>query len=261
MNPNGISVVIPAYNEAKFLPATLRAIQIAQARFTQDQVSEIRALGSRSASSVPAWPPIEVIVVNNASTDDTAAVAQELGVRVIDHEIRNISSVRNAGIRAAQYPIVVMIDADSFLPEHAFTEVVQVMRRGDVIGGAFHVKILTENRLLAVLAPLFQRVIRAIAGISGAMFFFNRDAAIAMGGFREDRLAAEDSRFSLDLIRYGRDHGGRRFVYLRQVTVGTLDRKDSDLRTSFRWMRLALQAFMGRKQDIKDLDYWYDPKR
>ncbi len=48
---------------------------------------------------------------------------------------------------------------------------------------------------------------------------------------------------------------------LHHVIVGTLDRKDSDARTTIRWVSQALQALLGRKQSVKDLDYWYNPKR
>jgi glycosyltransferase involved in cell wall biosynthesis len=246
MNQTGISVVIPAYNEEKFLPATLCAVQKAQAHFNQ---------------SIPSAPPTEIVIVNNASTDKTASVAVKLGARVVDHEVRNISSVRNAGIKAARYSTIVMIDADSFLSKNALTEVFILMKKGETIGGGFNVKLLTNKKLLGAAASAYQFAIRAIVGISGAMFFFDRDSAIAMGGFREDRLAAEDSMFSMDLRAYGKSNGGKSFVYLRHVIVGTLDRKESDLRTTFRWVSQAIQAFIGRKQHIKDLGYWYDPKR
>ena len=242
----GISVVIPAYNEEKFLPDTLSAVHKAQSHILQN---------------IPSAPPTEIVIVNNASTDKTALIAKELKARVVDHEVRNISAVRNAGIKAAQYSIIVMIDADSFLSENALTEVFRLMQKGETIGGGFNVKLITRKKILGVIAPAFQFAIRAIAGISGAMFFFDRDSALAMGGFREDRLAAEDSKFSMDLRAYGKANEGKRFVYLHHVNVGTLDRKDSDALTTLRWVRQALQAFLGRKQDVKDLDYWYNPKR
>ena len=206
-------------------------------------------------------PPTEIVVVNNVSTDQTAQVAAALGARVVECEIRNISAVRNAGIRAAQYSIVVMIDADSFLQDNAFTEVYSLMQKGKTIGGGFNVKFLAKKPLIRILAPIFQFFIRMVAGISGAMFFFDRDSALAFGGFREDRLVAEDSSFSIQLRAYGKIHGQKRFVHLGNVTVGTLDRKDTDFVTIFGWLSQALLAFLGRKQTIKELGYWYDPKR
>lgn len=78
---SGISIVIPAYNEEKFIPETLGTIRAASDAFVR-----LFAL------------PTEVIVVNNRSTDGTKEVAFNLGARVVDHEVRNIASVRNAGL-------------------------------------------------------------------------------------------------------------------------------------------------------------------
>lgn len=88
MSEMGISIVIPAYNEEKFLPDTLEAVKRAQTNFIE---------------KIPSAPPTEIVVVNNASTDKTSVVAQEYGARVVDFEKRNISAVRNEGIRGARY--------------------------------------------------------------------------------------------------------------------------------------------------------------
>jgi glycosyltransferase involved in cell wall biosynthesis len=246
MSELGISIVIPAYNEEKFLPDTLKAVKRSQTNFIE---------------GTPSAPPTEIVVVNNASTDKTSAIAEEFGARVVNFEKRNISAARNEGIRASRYSIIVMIDADSFLPENSLSEVFKLMKKGETIGGAFNVELITKKKVLAVVAPLYQSLVRAVAGISGAMFFFDRDSALAMGGFREDRLVAEDSSFSIDLRAHGKSHGRKQFVYLKEVTVGTLDRKKSDLLTTIQWVSKAVQAFFGRKQEIEDLDYWYKPKR
>jgi glycosyltransferase involved in cell wall biosynthesis len=246
MNPNGISVVIPAYNEENFLPATLKAVHEAQLHF-REHVS-------------PALPS-EVVVVNNMSSDKTSEVATKLGARVVDHGIRNISAVRNAGIKAALYSTIIMIDADSFLQVDALTEVHKVMSQGRTVGGGFNVVLLTEKPVIRFAAAVFQSLVRGISGMSGAMFFFDRDSALAMGGFREDRLVAEDSTFAMGLRAYGKSHGGRTFNHLNHVKVGTLDRKDTDFLTIAGWLSQALMAFLGRKQRIEDLGYWYDPKR
>src|SRR5258708_8702482 len=74
-----ISFVVPAYNEEKYLAATLAAIHEA----------------ARSAGE-----PYEVVVANDASTDATAAIAEAGGARVVSVEKRQIAATRNAGARA-----------------------------------------------------------------------------------------------------------------------------------------------------------------
>ena len=85
-----VSVIIPARNAARTLPSCLRALAgqtLAQGRF-------------------------EVIVVDDGSTDETAAVAAEHGARVV--QIANVgpASARNQGVEAAEGSILVFTDAD-----------------------------------------------------------------------------------------------------------------------------------------------------
>jgi glycosyltransferase involved in cell wall biosynthesis len=58
--------------------------------------------------------PLEVVVVDNASTDASAAVAREFGepVRVLHRDDRRQAAGRNLGIRAARFPLVAFLDAD-----------------------------------------------------------------------------------------------------------------------------------------------------
>ncbi len=94
-----LQLVIPAYNEQARLPRTLRELR----RHVRDLRSVAR--------------PVEVIVVDNASTDHTAAVARAadsawLRVRVIDCPIRGKGAAVRAGIEATNAPIVGFMDAD-----------------------------------------------------------------------------------------------------------------------------------------------------
>ena len=89
-----LSVVIPAYNESRCLPRLLDTIEIARARFSADADA------------------IEVIVADNASTDDTAAIAGARGCRVANVSKRVIGASRNGGAAIAVAPIICFVDAD-----------------------------------------------------------------------------------------------------------------------------------------------------
>jgi glycosyltransferase involved in cell wall biosynthesis len=86
-----VSVVIPCFNQARFLAAAVDSV--------------------RSQRS----PGLECIVVNDGSTDDTAVVAAALGVRVVEQANRGLSEARNAGLAAARGDLVVFLDADDEL--------------------------------------------------------------------------------------------------------------------------------------------------
>lgn len=88
------SIVIPALNEEKNLGRSLPLIR--------------RQLG----------PEDEIIVVDNGSTDNTAAVAAGYGAKVIKEPVRNRSRSRNAGFRNSEGQFVVFLDGDCFPEDH-----------------------------------------------------------------------------------------------------------------------------------------------
>ena len=92
-----ISFVVPAYNEERYLPLCLEAIQKEMARTTSDA---------------------EVIVVNNATTDGTEAAAKKFkGVRVGNEMRKGLVRARHAGLEASTGELVANVDADTMLPE------------------------------------------------------------------------------------------------------------------------------------------------
>jgi len=101
-----VSVVIPARNAAADLPACLRSV-----------------LGSEGVS-------FEVIVVNDASTDDTEGIARELGCRVISLADNIMSAnCRNLGARHAGGEILVFFDADQLMGPDTLRSYVDALRR------------------------------------------------------------------------------------------------------------------------------------
>ncbi|HEY5821695.1 MAG TPA: glycosyltransferase family A protein [Propionibacteriaceae bacterium] len=91
--PPRFSVVIPAYNEAGFLEDALRSLQ------AQDFAGAY-----------------EVIVVDNNSTDETAAIATRLHARVVPESHPGVCAARQRGTEAARGEIVVSTDADTIHP-------------------------------------------------------------------------------------------------------------------------------------------------
>ena len=86
-----ISVVIPAYNAERTLPAALRAL----------------------SAQIEQWPqPVEVIVVDDGSQDGTAALARSLGALTIEQVNQGPAAARNQGVAAAQGDIVLFTDSD-----------------------------------------------------------------------------------------------------------------------------------------------------
>jgi GT2 family glycosyltransferase len=83
------------------------------------------------------YPNYEVIVVDDGSTDQTAAIASELPVRLIRTPNQGLSSARNTGLAAATGEIVAYLDDDAYPDPHWLDYIVSVFEREDVaaVGG------------------------------------------------------------------------------------------------------------------------------
>lgn len=88
-----VSVVIPAYNEEKYIGKCLQSIL--------NQTEK----------------PDEIIVVDNNCTDRTVEIAQKLGARIVKEKTKGITAARNAGFEAAKYEIIARTDADTIVPD------------------------------------------------------------------------------------------------------------------------------------------------
>src|SRR6478735_275199 len=100
MPPVRFTVVIPAFNEAAFLGRTLQSLR------NQDFAGEI-----------------EVIVVDNNSTDETAWVARSYGALTLFEPQRGVCSARQLGTSAARGEIVLSTDADTVHPPDWLTRI------------------------------------------------------------------------------------------------------------------------------------------
>ena len=88
MEWRSVSVVVPVYDNAGFLPDALRSVH------------------------AQSYPVLECLVVDDGSRDGSGAVAAELGARVIATEHRGISHARNVGVAAASGEWIAFLDAD-----------------------------------------------------------------------------------------------------------------------------------------------------
>ena len=164
-----LSVVIPAFNEERYLPTTLASIN--------------GALSSGTSS--------EVIVVDNQSTDATARIAADAGARLIVEAERNIGKVRNTGAAAAFGELIVFIDADTLVKPGVFEKIMRAAADARCLGGSVAVEYEAEFRRLWVrwfmkLWPLLGKLMRMRGG---ALQFCRADGRVSRnGGIRHDDL-------------------------------------------------------------------------
>ena|ERR1035437_7969802 len=178
-----ISFIVPAHNEERWLG---------------------NCLGSIRASMAAIEEPHEVIVVDDASTDATPRIAEQMGARTMRVEHRRISAVRNSGARAASGEVFIFVDADTQVNEQAVRAALSALRSG-AAGGAcvfeFDGVVPLWGRIIHRFAVTLGRLIR-LAG--GCYVFCTRQAYTAAGGFSESLYAGEDIAFVQALKKVGR---------------------------------------------------------
>jgi glycosyltransferase involved in cell wall biosynthesis len=233
-SPRGISVIVPAFNEEAVLGRTLDAIKDA-----------VRGLDL----------PHEVIVVDDASTDRTAAIAAERGCRVVPVRLRQISAVRNAGARASSGDVLIFVDADTVVNGDTMRAALEEIRRGAVGGGA---RVVFDRIPLryALGTRLFTFCYFGLGIAAGCFVFARREAFEAVGGFDETLFASEEVRFSLRLRKLGR------FVILRPpvLTSGRKMRTYGTLQILGPLLRIALRG-PGALRKREGLGIWYEGRR
>ena len=229
------SFVIPAHDEAALLGDTLAALQ---------------------AAADPLQLDYEVVVVDDASTDDTADIARRAGARVLQVSHRHIAATRNAGAGIATGARLVFVDADTRVDATVLSAAIAAMDAG-AVGGGCAVRLAGKVRLTERwFTALVMQVFRITRIAPGCFIFCTREAFDRVGGFDESLYAAEDVAMSRALARQGR------FVILREA-VWTSDRKLRTFSVADH-LRLMLQvAFRGRRalRSREHLGLWYDKRR
>jgi glycosyltransferase involved in cell wall biosynthesis len=224
-----ISFVVPAHDESALIGRAISALHEAGKAVDEDY---------------------EVIVVDDASTDGTGAIAEERGARVVTVNHRRIAATRNAGARLAKGDLLFFVDADTVVTPQAVQAGVRALRSGVIGGGAvarfdgpmpFYATVLER-----VVVPV---VIRLFKMAPGCFLFCTREAYLAAGGFDESMEWAEEVAFANRLKRQGR------FVILRERVV-TSGRKLRAL-SMLGLIRVGYRLARGRRDA---LDYWYGPR-
>jgi glycosyltransferase involved in cell wall biosynthesis len=187
-----VSIIIPAHNEELLLPATLDALASALA-----QVGE----------------PAEMIVVDDASTDRTAAIAEAAGATVIRADVRQIAAARNVGAKAARGQFLVFVDADTIVPAGVLRDAIAALNGGAVGGGAAAVPDAGSPPSVRRIMASVIWFMRLMKWAAGCFVFARRDAFERAGGFDERYFASEEIHLSRALKKHGR------FVVLADAVV------------------------------------------
>ena len=187
-----LSVVIPNYNNAKYLPKCMESV------LSQD------------------YPIEEIVIYDDCSTDDSRTLLQEFAAKddrirlILPDENRGVSVARDTAIRSCSSEYVTTLDADDFyydakklsremakingsdVPACAFSQTVLVDEDGNTVGDMTIVDLQKKFRFRTVTQTIGVHVARDIC--------FPRSAYIEVGGYVHDMNLFEDWDLSLKLL-------------------------------------------------------------
>jgi len=188
-----VSVVVPAYNEAVGIERSVRSI----------------AAGD--------YPDLEVVVVDDGSTDATADIVAALdlaNVRLVRQDNAGKAAALNAGVSEASHDVIVMVDGDTLFEPGTVRNLVEPLSDPGVGAVAGNTKVGNRRGLLGRwqhieyvmgfnLDRRMYEVLQCTPTVPGAIGAFHRDVLAEVGGVPGDTLA-EDTDLTLAIGRTGR---------------------------------------------------------
>ena len=231
-----VSVVVPAYNEAANIAATVRSL------IAND------------------YPDLEVIVVDDGSTDATAEIVRRLrlpGVRVVRQPNGGKPAALNTGIEHAMHELLVLVDGDTVLAPDAIGRLVQPFTDPSVGAVSGNTKVANRRGMLGrwqhleyvIGFNLDRRMFdigECMPTVPGAIGAFRRVALADVGGVPAVTLA-EDTDLTMSVIR-----AGWRVVYEETAIAWT--EAPTSLRQlwrqRYRWCYGTMQAMWKHRRSL-----------
>jgi len=232
-NPMKVSIVIPAYNEEKSIPALMRSIS------AQDF-------------------PCEVIVADAQSTDATAMIARAHGCKVVPAQKGTPGMARNAGARAASGDIFVFLDADTMLPRNFLRRIIPEFMKRRLEVAACYASTRSGNPVDWVIIGCINSYYLLLQKIwpqaMGVCMLAARRAHEGIGGFDERITFSEDCDYANRAFKRGFKYG-----VLRSARVPTSMRRFDRIG---RWKMIPYYLYLvGRRALLgeirSEIDYEY----
>ncbi len=233
-----VTVLVPAFNEAVGIAATVRSI-----------------VGSD-------YPPVEVIVIDDGSTDGTADIVEGLGlagVRVVRQLNAGKATALTRGIDQASHDVIVMVDGDTVFEPDALRWLVQPLTDSRVGAVSGNTKVGNRRGLLGRWQHLeyvvgfnldrrLYDLLRCMPTVPGAIGAFRRTALRQVGGVSSDTLA-EDTDLTMAVSR-----AGWRVVYEERAIAWTEAPATLTAlwRQRYRWCYGTLQAVWKHRGAVRE---------
>lgn len=185
-----ISILVSAYNE---------------------EINILRCIAS--LSRLKSSYPLEIIVTNNNSDDNTQLTLDKLNVRSVFQRIQGWGPARQMGLQTAKGKYILLADADCFYPPEWADEMIKVLTEPDVVcvygryafipePGFPRWKLYVLEKMKNVIAE-YRQLKRPYLNTYGISMGFVREYALKIG-FIMEMVRGEDGRMAFDLMSYGK---------------------------------------------------------
>ena len=230
-----ISVVIPAYNEEKYIGKTLESIKKLD----------------------PGEHKLEILVIDGDSTDKTAQIAKSHGAIVHHEPHRGIGFARQHGIKHAKGEIIAFTDADTIVSKDWLLRHIAILNKPGVVLslGVFSLYDSSfpyyqfMNYFLAPVMWISNKVFKVPMAVGQNMAFW-KQRGLDIGGFNQDLKLAEDFDFAVRMKRVGK------VVFSYNLCVESSGRRSQEGWKFFsRNIRLFTKYFFGDRKLSKFPDY------
>ena len=178
-----ISVVIPAFNEEKFIGNSLNSLK-------QQEVK-----------------PDEIILVDNFSNDNTVSIAQNFNVKVIKTKTTGIGDARNKGFNEAQYDIIARCDADTIVPPDWLKKIkTNFNERIDaLVGPVNYYDVFPQNTINSKIFISFMKLIQGHYPLLGLNMIISKNMweKVKNKVCLDDKMVHEDLDLAIHVNKYG----------------------------------------------------------
>lgn len=236
------SIIIPAYNEEKLLPATLDCLN----SILQELKHEFSG---------------EIIVVDNNSDDSTPEIAKIKNARVVFEPENCIAQARNAGASKAMGDFLIFVDADTIVSAELIRKSLDLMNKKLACGGGTIVNFDVEKLPFALrfFSWLWHFHIKLSPLAAGSYIYCLKEAWEDIGGFDESVYASEEIWFSRKLRKWGKKRNLS--FQILNIPVITSARKVKQYSTfHMLGMVLLIMLFPWGVRNKKMCHMWYERK-
>lgn len=212
-----VSVIVPAYNEEENIASCLTSV------FNQTLPKN----------------RYEVIVVDNNSTDRTAAISAGFGARVVKEPNQGIAFTRMTGAKEARSEIIAFVDSDTIVSSDWLKTIMEIYQSdSSVVGIGCNLKLEPRNLLVAIFEPLTATLIKIFKILPGYGFSIKKSAYLKCGGYNPKINFSEDFYITKKIKQTGKV-----VIALPKDLVVTSSRRYKNLKTFLTYSSKIIISF------------------